>query len=117
MSIDEGARRLLTLGLAVALAAGTAATVSAAGTHQPICRQESHHRGLPVMTPCCCDGDSTPGSIPVPRAELTSPIVASSPMAVVAVASRSAGVPAQMFSPRHGYQFVSLPVLLSTFLI
>jgi hypothetical protein len=118
--------RLAALVLAAVLV--VAGTVSAAGRQAPpdTCTREGHQCGEALIACCCAgqpDGSSAPApaSTPSNRAQLTAPDATAQVAAIVTVALSDSKVASasslRLHSPPHGYRFVELPILLSTFLI
>ena len=116
--------RLAALVLAAVMALAGTASVAGRQTMPDKCTREAHQCG-PSLIACCCvgqpDGSPAPTSTPSNRAQLTAPditaqVAPGSPM----VLPDSKGATARalsLHSPPHGFRFVELPILLSTFLI
>jgi hypothetical protein len=116
MTIGEGVRRFVCVGLAAALAAMTLAAASREVARQ--CGGQEHGCCAAVITTCCCDeADHSREALPVNlRAEPHTAAGASSPVAFLPVAVRPRATTFPTY-PRHGHRSADLPVLFSTFLI
>jgi hypothetical protein len=115
MTIGEGVRRFVCVGLAAALAA---TTLAASSRDSARCAAQEHGCCTAVITTCCCDGaEHSREALPVTlRAEPHPAAGASSPVAFLPVAFRPRATTFPTY-PRHGHRSADIPVLFSTFLI
>ena len=116
--------RLSALVLAAVLAVAGSAAAAGRQVTPDKCKRAAHHCGQLALVACCCgdQGDSsTPASPPSNRAQLggldlSLQVAPGSPMILPDLDIATAGA-LRLHSPPHGFCFVELPILFSTFLI
>lgn len=115
--------RLATLVLAVLMAVVASVSVAGRPSTPDKCTREGHHCGQSLIA-CCCVGPqdgSVPTTMPSSRVQPTGPeisidFVPGSPV-ILSDCELAKTTALRLHSPPHGFRFVELPILHSTFLI
>jgi hypothetical protein len=117
--------RVAALVLAVAMAAAGSVSAASRQATPDGCKRAGHHCAQVSLIACCCSGHqddgSTPTSTPSDRAQPTSPGIGTqaAPVssAILPDAETATAEALTLHAPPHGFRFVDIPTLLSTFLI